>query len=278
MRIEQLEDKVMEDYGIGTEDLVAEYGPELLVPPTPPAPGDDLPEVEPEPYPFVREEQEKRLKAAERDLALLGKVNPLALEEFSAMEERHRFLSEQLEDLRKSRADLMKVIADVDHRVQTVFAEAYADTEREFKDIFPRLFPGGEARMVLTNPEDLLAAGVEIEARPPGKTFKRLSLLSGGERSLTAIALLPGLVVPAELPRANARLELARAVVSLAAPLVAGTLAQALSPEVALPSTAVSAQELVNTEAAVPIAHARAKQLLRMPRAANADSMNRKAG
>jgi chromosome segregation protein len=192
LRIEAMENKSVEDYGVGPEELLAEYGPDVMVPPSPPAPGDEVnpDDPEPEPYPYVRTQQESRLAAAERSLALLGKVNPLALEEFSALEERHKFLGEQLEDLRKSRNDLMSVIRDVDARVQEVFSQAYEDTAREFMSVFSRLFPGGEARMILTEPNDLLNSGVEIEARPPGKTYKRLSLLSGGEQSLTAVAFL----------------------------------------------------------------------------------------
>ena len=194
LRIEGLENRSIEEYGVSPDDLLAEYGPDVLVPPSPPAPGDEVDEEnEPQPYPYDRAQQESRLAAAERSLALLGKVNPLALEEFSALEERHKFLGEQLEDLRKSRADLISVIQDVDQRVQTVFAQAFADTEKEFKDIFPKLFPNGEARMRLTDPDDLLNSGVEIEARPPGKNFRRLSLLSGGEQSLTAVAFLVAL-------------------------------------------------------------------------------------
>ena len=191
LRIEQLADRVLEDFGIESSVLVAEYGPDQPVPPTPPAPGDEAEaDVEPVPYAFVRAEQEKRLRAAERDLALLGKVNPLALEEFSAMEERHRFLSEQLDDLRRTRDDLLAIVKEVDERVQQVFAEAYAEAEREFEGVFARLFPGGEGRLVLTDPSDMLNTGVDVEARPPGKKIKRLSLLSGGERSLTAVAFL----------------------------------------------------------------------------------------
>jgi chromosome segregation protein len=193
MRIEQLQDKVLEDFGIEADVLLAEYGPDQLVPPTPPSPGDEPPAEEPQPYPFVRAEQEKRLKAAERDLALLGKVNPLALEEFSAMEERHNFLTEQLDDLKRTREDLLDIVKEVDARVEQVFTEAYAAVEREFEGIFARLFPGGEGRLVLTDPSDMLNTGVDVEARPPGKKVKRLSLLSGGERSLTAVAFLVAL-------------------------------------------------------------------------------------
>jgi chromosome segregation protein len=140
--------------------------------------------------PYVREEQEQRAAAAERQLARLGKVNPLALEEYAALQERHQFLATQLEDLRKTRRDLLTVVKEVDDRVQEVFASAYADTAREFEGLFARLFPGGAGRLLLTEPDDMLTTGIEIEARPPGKKVKRLSLLSGGERSLTAIAYL----------------------------------------------------------------------------------------
>ncbi|EST39184.1 hypothetical protein N566_03365, partial [Streptomycetaceae bacterium MP113-05] len=194
LRIEQLETRALEELGVEPAGLAADYGPDQLVPPSPPAEGEELPE-DPEhprnqPVPFVRVEQEKRLRAAERAYERLGKINPLALEEFAALEERHQFLSEQLEDLRKTRADLLQVVREVDERVEKVFAEAYHDTAREFEGVFSRLFPGGEGRLVLTDPDDMLTTGVDVEARPPGKKVKRLSLLSGGERSLTAVALL----------------------------------------------------------------------------------------
>jgi chromosome segregation protein len=194
LRIEQLETKALEELGVEPAGLMSEYGPEQPVPPSPPAEGEVLPD-DPEhprhqPVPYVRAEQEKRLKAAERAYQQLGKVNPLALEEFAALEERHKFLSEQLEDLKKTRADLMQVVKEVDERVEQVFTEAYHDTAREFEGVFARLFPGGEGRLVLTDPDDMLSTGVDVEARPPGKKVKRLSLLSGGERSLTAVALL----------------------------------------------------------------------------------------
>ncbi|MEU9147499.1 AAA family ATPase [Streptomyces sp. NPDC048349] len=194
LRIEAVEAKALEEFGMEAAGLVAEYGPDQPVPPSPPAEGEALPE-DPEhprnlPGPFVRAQQEKRLKAAERAYQQLGKVNPLALEEFAALEERHQFLSEQLEDLRKTRADLLQVVKEVDERVEQVFTEAYRDTAREFEGVFSRLFPGGEGRLVLTDPDNMLTTGVDVEARPPGKKVKRLSLLSGGERSLTAVALL----------------------------------------------------------------------------------------
>ncbi|MFF6978783.1 chromosome segregation protein SMC [Streptomyces sp. NPDC008343] len=194
MRIEQLETKALEELGVEPAGLVSEYGPHQLVPPSLAAEGEQLPE-DPEhprnqPEPFVRGEQEKRLKAAERAYQQLGKVNPLALEEFAALEERHKFLSEQLEDLKKTRADLLQVVKEVDERVEQVFTEAYRDTAREFEGVFSRLFPGGEGRLILTDPDNMLTTGVDVEARPPGKKVKRLSLLSGGERSLTAVAML----------------------------------------------------------------------------------------
>ncbi|MYS18921.1 chromosome segregation protein, partial [Streptomyces sp. DvalAA-14] len=194
LRIEQLEAKALEEHGMEPAGLVAEYGPDQQVPPSPPAEGEILPEdpqaARNQPVPYVRAEQEKRLRAAEKAYAQLGKVNPLALEEFAALEERHKFLTEQLEDLRKTRADLLQVIKDVDERVEQVFSAAFHDTAREFEGVFSRLFPGGEGRLLLTDPDNMLTTGVEVEARPPGKKVKRLSLLSGGERSLTAVAML----------------------------------------------------------------------------------------
>ncbi|MFE7749285.1 AAA family ATPase [Streptomyces sp. NPDC057428] len=194
LRMEQVEAKALEDFGVEPAALAAEYGPEQLVPPSPATEGEELPadagHPRNHPKPFDRAEQEKRLKAAERAYQQLGKVNPLALEEFSALEERHKFLSEQLEDLKKTRADLMQVIREVDERVEQVFTEAFRDTAREFEGVFARLFPGGEGRLVLTDPDNMLTTGLDVEARPPGKKVKRLSLLSGGERSLTAVALL----------------------------------------------------------------------------------------
>ncbi|WP_030718457.1 AAA family ATPase [Streptomyces sp. NRRL S-237] len=194
LRIEALEARSLEEFGMEAAGLVAEYGPDQPVPPSPPADGEVLPEDPQDPRnrpgPFVRAQQEKRLKVAERAYQQLGKVNPLALEEFAALEERHQFLSEQLEDLRKTRADLLQVVKEVDQRVEQVFTEAYRDTAREFEGVFSRLFPGGEGRLVLTDPDNMLTTGIDVEARPPGKKVKRLSLLSGGERSLTAVAML----------------------------------------------------------------------------------------
>jgi len=188
LRIESLEHKAIEELGVDVSTLVNEYGPANDVPTFVEdeegnfVPGDLIP--------YRRDQQEKRLAQAERSLALLGKINPLALEEYSSLEERLRYLAEQLEDLKKTKRDLLDIIKEVDDKVQQIFKEAYEDTAREFELIFARLFPGGDGRLILTNPEDMTSAGVDVEARPPGKRVKRLSLLSGGERSLVAVALL----------------------------------------------------------------------------------------
>ncbi|WP_338538413.1 chromosome segregation protein SMC [Janibacter terrae] len=189
-RIEQLQAKAIEELGVDPDVLMEEFGPHRLVPHV--AGPDEDPESEdfPDPQPYVREVQEKRLRTAERGLKALGKVNPLALEEFAALEERHTFLSTQLEDLRQSRKDLLDIVAEIDERVEQVFSEAFADTAEQFEGVFSRLFPGGEGRLLLTDPANMLTTGIEVEARPPGKKVKRLSLLSGGERSLVAVALL----------------------------------------------------------------------------------------
>ena len=190
MRIEQLEERALEELGLEAEGLVNDYGPDTLIPSTEAVEEGQEP---PEPIAFLREDQVKRLRSAERALSQLGRINPLALEEFSAMEERHKFLTEQLEDLKTTRKDLLDIVREVDTRVEQVFTEAYADVSAAFDSTFARLFPGGEGRLILTQPNDMLATGVEVEARPPGKKVKRLSLLSGGERSLVAVAFLVAL-------------------------------------------------------------------------------------
>jgi chromosome segregation protein len=190
LRIETLQVKALEELGVDPQTLVEAFGPHLPIPVLATADDPAQVPVPAEPVPFVRDEQERRLRAAERRLGALGRVNPLALEEYAALEERHAFLVAQVEDLKTSRRDLLGIVRDVDERVEQAFAEAFADTAREFEAVFPRLFPGGEGRLVLTDPESLLTTGLEVEARPPGKKIKRLSLLSGGERSLVAVALL----------------------------------------------------------------------------------------
>ena len=169
VRIDEAESNITASLGIAVSDLLADY-----------TPGEN----------FDRDAEQKRLKQAEKDLRALGKVNPLALEEFKALEERYTFLSTQLDDVIQARKDLTGVIEDVDAQILQLFTDAWADVEAEFPRVFQTLFPGGEARLVLTEPDDMLTTGIEIEARPPGKRVKRLSLLSGGEKSLTALAFL----------------------------------------------------------------------------------------
>ncbi|WP_315128659.1 chromosome segregation protein SMC [uncultured Actinomyces sp.] len=210
-RLQALAERAMNELGLELEPLVDEFGPHVPVPDVPDEIGNAVEagrggeagraaggEEQDEPAaiglvpgrPYVRAEQEKRLARASRDLTRLGRVNPLALEEHAAMEQRHQFLAEQLADLKSSRADLLRIVEEIDTRVQEVFSQAFEDTARQFASVFDRLFPGGEGRLVLTDPGDMLTTGVEIEARPAGKRVKRLSLLSGGERSLAAVALL----------------------------------------------------------------------------------------
>lgn len=183
VRLEQMQQRAVDDLGLDPDQLVEEFGPQHEVPVV----SDDGKEGS---EPFVREVLEKRLRTAQRAMGQLGRVNPLALEEFSALEERHKFLQDQLADIKASRADLLDIVTEIDQRVEQIFTEAFADTATQFERIFPRLFPGGEGKLVLTDPKNMLDTGIEVEARPAGKKVKRLSLLSGGERSLTAIALL----------------------------------------------------------------------------------------
>ena len=188
MRIESLENRTAEEFAIDTEVLVAEYGPDNDVPTFFENEAGEI--VTTELIPYRREQQEKRLASAERSLNLLGKINPLALEEYSSLEERLKFLADQLEDLKNTKKDLLDIIKEVDDRVQSIFMEAFEDTALHFEDIFARLFPGGDGRLILVDPDNPLTSGVDVEARPPGKRIKRLSLLSGGEKSLTAVAML----------------------------------------------------------------------------------------
>jgi chromosome segregation protein len=138
----------------------------------------------------TREELEKDVRQADQKLSQLGAFNPLALEEFAALEERHKYMSEQLEDLARARSDLMGIIKDLDQKMQAIFASAFEDTRSEFEKVFPVLFPGGTGSISLTEPDDLMATGIEVAVRPVGKRIERMSLLSGGERSLAAVALL----------------------------------------------------------------------------------------
>lgn len=197
LRLEQLAQTAAEEFGITPEVLLTEYGPEVLVPP----PAAEIAEYEaakaagdivnaPIAMPYDRVSTERRAKRAAKDMATLGRVNPLALEEFAAMEERYAFLAKQLEDLQQTRTDLLAVIAEVDEKILHLFTEAYYDVAAQFVKVFATLFPGGEGELYLTNPDDMLTTGIDVVARPPGKKVRRLSLLSGGERSLVAVAML----------------------------------------------------------------------------------------
>lgn len=213
----QLMQKVADAVGMGLDELVTQYGPDQPVPvldddgrPVPlddgddaarsdgsgdaaadgPADGDAAAPVAYRTVPYVRAEQVKRLEKAKRDLAALGKVNPLAAEEYEALEARNRYLNDQRSDVVNSRDDLMTLIRDLDKTMVEVFRSAFEDTAAAFEQVFATLFPGGTGRLRLENPDDLLTTGVLVEASPAGKRVKQLSLLSGGERSLTALALL----------------------------------------------------------------------------------------
>ena len=165
--------------------LLAEYWPDVPIPAVDEddaaSPGDTV---------YVRAEQESRLKQAQRKLDQLGRVNPLALEEFNALEQRHTFLRDQLVDLHKARKDLESIMAELDDTMQTIFHEAFEDTKKAFDEVLPILFPGGSGSLRLSEGEDLLSTGIEVAVKPAGKKIERLSLLSGGERSLAAVALL----------------------------------------------------------------------------------------
>lgn len=178
-------ERVASELALDEDILVAEYGPDQLVPRDLGAEGSEDTAI-----PFDRRIQQRRLADAERKLAQLGRVNPLALEEFASLEQRHAFLTEQLADLTQTRQDLLTIIADLDERMQTIFASAFEDTKQAFGEVFPLLFPGGTGSISLTNPDDMLTTGIEVSVRPVGKKIERLSLLSGGERSLAAVALL----------------------------------------------------------------------------------------
>lgn len=179
LHVTSLLERVSSELGLDENILIAEYGPDQ------PIPGEDG-----DAAPFERGQQRRRLAEAERKLAQLGRVNPLALEEFSALEQRHAFLTEQLADLTQTRADLLTIIDELDERMQTIFLAAFEDTKIAFGEVFPILFPGGTGSISLTDPDHPLTTGIEVSVRPVGKKIERLSLLSGGERSLAAVALL----------------------------------------------------------------------------------------
>lgn len=190
LRVEDLQRRALEELSLEPEQLIAEFGPQTLVPMLPLDPDDVEKAAAAQPRAYMRAEQERALAKAQKDLEKLGRVNPLALEEHEALASRHKFLVDQVQDLKQSKADLLRIVTDVDRLVEEAFASAFAATRQQFEHVFGVLFPGGAGDLVLTDPEDMLATGIEIEARPAGKKVKRLSLLSGGERSLAAIAFL----------------------------------------------------------------------------------------
>ncbi|PJJ71738.1 condensin subunit Smc [Diaminobutyricimonas aerilata] len=189
LHLSSLLERAGNELGLVEDVLVAEYGPEVPVP-DPAGRASDDPDAEVPTVPFVRAEQEARLARAERKLSQLGRVNPLALEEFAALEQRHKFLTEQLTDLTNTRRDLLTIIEELDGRMRDIFAAAFDDTRAAFDRVFPILFPGGTGSLHLTDPDDMLTTGIEVSVKPAGKKIERLSLLSGGERSLAAVALL----------------------------------------------------------------------------------------
>ncbi len=190
LRVEDLQRRALEELSLEPEQLLAEFGPQTLVPMLPLDPDQVDKAAAAEPSAYVRAEQERALAKAQKDLEKLGRVNPLALEEHEALASRHKFLVDQVQDLKASKADLLRIVQDVDRLVEEAFASAFAETREQFEHVFGVLFPGGVGDLVLTDPDDMLSTGIEIEARPAGKKVKRLSLLSGGERSLAAIAFL----------------------------------------------------------------------------------------
>lgn len=211
-QVGQITQKIADDLGMDVNDLIAQYGPDRPVPVLDeqgrPMPLDDAgtagdPEAESEgvgdgdsaepayrTVPYDRAEQRKRLDKARKDLTALGKVNPLATEEYDALQTRNQYLNDQRNDVVQSRDDLMGLIKDLDSTMVEVFRSAFEDTAAAFERMFAMLFPGGRGRLRLEDPDDLLTTGVLVEASPAGKRVKQLSLLSGGERSLTALALL----------------------------------------------------------------------------------------
>ena len=167
LQLQSLSDRSQEELSFSAADLLNEYQ-EIVE---------------------TQSELETSLRQAERKLNQLGAFNPLALEEFSALEERHKYLSEQLEDLNSARADLRGIISDLDEKMEITFQEAFADTKKAFEEVFPILFPGGTGSLSLID-DPSGETGIEVSVKPVGKRIERMSLLSGGERSLAAVALL----------------------------------------------------------------------------------------
>lgn len=185
IRSRVIEERMIQEWQIDPEDTVELYGHVWEV-------EDESRLQEPLEKIAVLDDESLRRKHVrlERDLETIGRVNPLAAQEFDALTEREEFLALQIADVRSSRRDLFKVVASVDAMIRDLFGAAYQDVSHEYERLFAMLFPGGQGRLRLTEPNDLLQTGVEVEARPGGKNLKRLSLLSGGERALSALAFL----------------------------------------------------------------------------------------
>ncbi|PWB97080.1 chromosome segregation protein SMC [Homoserinimonas hongtaonis] len=194
LHLSSLLERAGAELGLVEDVLVAEYGPDVPVPVDAVETDDDSDagseDGVQQTMPFVRAQQEARLAKAERKYARLGRVNPLALEEFAALEERHKFLTDQLTDLTNTRKDLLTIIDELDVKMRDIFSSAFEDTKNAFNHVFPILFPGGTGSIHLTDPDNMLTTGIEVSVKPAGKKIERLSLLSGGERSLAAVALL----------------------------------------------------------------------------------------
>ncbi|GAA5198979.1 chromosome segregation protein SMC [Microbacterium jejuense] len=199
LHVTGLLERVQSELGLDEDILISEYGPDQPIPAddalTAVTSDDEEADTDEGPgvaasRPYDRAQQRRRLQEAERKLAQLGRVNPLALEEFAALEQRHKFMTEQLADLTQTRKDLLTIIEELDERMQTIFLAAFEDTQVAFGEVFPILFPGGSGSITLTDPDSPLTTGIEVAVRPVGKKIERLSLLSGGERSLAAVALL----------------------------------------------------------------------------------------
>ncbi len=168
LRMEALHEHIVRDLGVRPDELTGLPEPEAPEGTTLPQHAEEL----------------------ERKLVALGPVNPLALEELSTLEERHKELEAQVDDVRGARRELHEVVRTLDHEIMTSFAAAAADVNEHFSALIAMLFPGGTGRLMLVEPDDLLNTGVEIEVRPAGRNVRRVSLLSGGERSMAALAFL----------------------------------------------------------------------------------------
>ena len=190
-RVQALAERARLVTGLTLGQLEEEYSEQLPVDvPAEEASENDATETASETTEASTESVRARLKATRAELDALGAINPLALEEYEALSERHAYLNQQIEDLKATRRDLNTVMDEVSSHIAEVFTAAMEDINTHYRRIFETLFPGGEGHLELDDPSDPLNSGVEIHARPAGKKVKRLSLLSGGERSLASLALL----------------------------------------------------------------------------------------